>query len=97
MSPSAQGVEPLIGPTTSPSFTAIKNSKGGTDMAAQINVDIDDEDVPNSATEPPTWLHDSTMPDYLHGILKEKAWQNLITSLFMFKALNMTTVVCLDV
>ena len=96
-SPSALGVEPLIGPTASPSFTAIKNSKGGTDTAAQIDVDIDDEDVLDSATEPPTWLRDSAMPDYLRGISKEKAWQELITSLFVFEALNTTTGVCLNI
>ena len=93
-SPSTRGVEPLIKPIASPSSTAIDNSNA-TDTATQMDVDVDDEDAPDSAMAPPTWLRDSKMPDYLRGISKEKAWQELITSLFVFEALNTTTGVCL--
>jgi len=75
--------------------TAIDKSKDKTDTATQMDVDSDDEDAPDSATMPPTWLRNSIMDDYLHVVSKEKGWQELVTSLFVFEALNTTNGVCL--
>ena len=50
-------------------------------------------DAPKAAgpmIAPPGWLAKMRMPDYLCGITKEKAWQELVSSLFRFESLNTT-------
>lgn len=56
-----------------------------------MDVDGNIGDTANTAASPPPWLQNLHMSDYLRGVSKEKAWQELVTSLFMFEALNPTT------
>lgn len=59
--------------------------------ASQMDVDGNVGDITETAASPPAWLRNAHMSDYLWGVLKEKAWQELVTSLFMFEALNPAT------
>ncbi|KIJ90795.1 hypothetical protein K443DRAFT_135619 [Laccaria amethystina LaAM-08-1] len=97
---SAPPKEPLVPSSTeasssvtsmpvSPS-TQTTSTTSPTGTATQMDVDGDD-DAPDSTMALPTWLRNSKMPDYLRGVSKEKAWQELVTSLFMFEAVNTTT------
>ena len=85
--------------TESPPFTAlaraaslpIDSSMRETDRTSQMDVDGNVGDTANTAASPPAWLQNLHMSDYLRGVSKEKACQELVTSLFMFEALNPTT------
>ncbi|EDR03936.1 uncharacterized protein LACBIDRAFT_306627 [Laccaria bicolor S238N-H82] len=103
-SPPAIGVGPLIKPTPSASSIASESETPAmykvststqpstpTSTVSQMDVDSDIRDTTDTGTPLPAWLHNVNMSDYLHGVSKEKAWQDLITSLFKFKALNPTT------
>ena len=45
----------------------------------------------------PAWLIKTGMLDYLHGILQEKAWQDLVETLIKFEMVNTTTGVSTDI
>ena len=85
--------------TESPPFTAlahavslpIDSSMQETDRTLQMDIDGNVGDTANTVASLPAWLQNLHMSDYLHGVSKEKAWQELVTSLFMFEALNPTT------
>ena len=60
------------------------------DLGAPMNVDGDDV-ASLVVVNPPTWLVNTSMPGYLRGISKDRAWQELINSLFRLESLNTTT------
>jgi len=65
-------------------------TSAGSDPGTAIPMTVNSIDTSNL----PAWLTGNSMLDYLHGILKESAWQNLVTSLLKFEMENKITGVC---
>jgi hypothetical protein len=74
-------------------------SKNGAD---QMGVDpLSSMDLPqldltnvNDPSKLPSWLSRNSMLDYLHCILENKAWQQLVSLLVRFETVNTMTGVC---
>jgi len=70
--------------------TTADDGKQDTDL--EVPMDVDSDDVASRlAVDPPAWLVNTSMPGYLRGTSKDKAWQELINSLFRLEGLNTIT------
>ena len=59
-------------------------------LDAPMEVDGNNE-AAGAVIAPPAWLAKTNMPEYLRGITNDKAWQELVSSLYQFESLNTTT------
>ena len=58
-------------------------------LDAPMEVDGNNE-AAGAVIAPPAWLAKTNMPEYLCGITNDKAWQELVSSLYRFESLNTT-------
>ena len=77
------------GTTSLPALTS-----AGSDPGTAVPMSVDQAEVPVDSIDTcnlPAWLTGNGMLDYLHGVSKESAWQNLVTSLLKFEMENKIT------
>ena len=72
--------------------SSMSTKEGQQDPGLDAPMEVDGNDkAAGPVIAPPGWLAKMSMPDYLRGITKDKAWQELVSSLFRFESLNTTT------
>lgn len=70
------------------------STSAGSDPETAIPMSVDQAEVPVDSIDTsnlPGWLTGNGMLDYLRGVSKENAWQNLVTSLLKFEMENKIT------
>jgi hypothetical protein len=89
-----QGQTVLVVNNVEGSVSLPASTSPGSDPGTAVSMSVDQAEVPVESIDTsnlPAWLTGSGMLDYLRGVSKESAWQNLVTSLLRFETENKIT------
>ncbi|EDR08980.1 uncharacterized protein LACBIDRAFT_326631 [Laccaria bicolor S238N-H82] len=88
--------DPASAPAILPEPTSASQVASGAILAGSLDnggepMDVNADSRAHDAIPAPTWMCDVNMSKYLCDVSKEGAWQKLIDTLFLFKAINTAT------